>query len=441
MLRHSILLEFRLLVLGVGMLLAFGSLAAEQFMPLPSYRIGPYAAGGSGVFGGMIDYFNLINRRDGGINGVKISWEECETEYKNDLALQCYEQLKQSGGDATSMFHFLSTGATYSALEQTRTDRIPLLSIGYGRADSADGRVFPYTFPLITTYWSQNTAIIKFIGRMEGGMQQLKGKRIVNLYHDSDYGRETLAILQKQAGLYDFQVENIAVPHPGVNQQAQWRKVLTFNPDWVVLRGWGVMTAAALRHAQRVGFPREQIVGVWWSAAEEDVVPAGDAAVGYIAAGFHPGGTDFPVHSDLKIYVYDQGLGNMQDANRVGSIYHNRGLITAMISVEGIRQAQRKFGNRTLSGEEVRWGIENLQLDEKAISDLGFSGLAQPLKVSCLDHEGGGAVKFSQWDGKRWNQLTDWISSDQKIVRPMVEASAARYANEHGIELRDCNVP
>ncbi len=430
----------RLLAIVISMLLVVSSQAAEQFIPLPSYRIGPYAAGGSGVFGGMIDYFNLINRRDGGINGVKISWQECETEYKNDLALQCYEQLKQQGGEATSMFHFLSTGATYSAIEKTRSDKIPLLSIGYGRADSADGRVFPYTFPLITTYWSQNTAIIKFIGRREGGMSQLKGKRIVNLHHDSDYGRETTVILQKQSELYGFTVEHIPVPHPGVNQQTQWLKVLQLNPDWIILRGWGVMTAAALRHAKRIGYPRDRIVGVWWSAAEEDVVPAADAAVGYIAAGFHPGGTNFPVHDDLKHYVYDQGLGNMQDANRVGSIYHNRGLITAMISVEGIRKAQQKFGQRALSGEQIRWGIENLQLGEEAISSLGFSGLAQPLKVSCLDHEGGGAVMFSQWDGAQWVQLTDWISSDQRIVRPMVEASAARYAKEHGLELRDCDM-
>ncbi len=39
------------------------------------------------------------------------------------------------------------------------------------------------------------------------------------------------------------------------------------------------------------------------------------------------------------------------------------------------------------------------------------TGLMQPLKVSCLDHEGGGAVKFLQWDGKRWNVISDWIAA------------------------------
>ncbi|OMH38304.1 ABC transporter substrate-binding protein [Motiliproteus sp. MSK22-1] len=411
---------------------------SDQFIPIPSYRIGPYAAGGSGFFGGMIDYFNLINERDSGINGVKISWEECETEYRTEKALACYERLKNKGEKGASLFQFASTGATYALLEKSRADKIPLLSMGYGRTDSADGRVFPYVFPLITTYWSQNTAKIKFIGQQEGGMDKLKGKVIVNLHHGSGYGRETIPVLDRQAQIYGFKVIHVEVSPPGINQQSQWLNVLRVQPDWVILRGWGVMSAVALKMAEKMGFPRERMVGVWWSGAEEDVIPAGKAAIGYIAAGFHPSGTGFPVHDDLKRYVYDRGLGNMQDISRVGSIYHNRGLITAMISVEGIRRAQQKYGPRVLSGEEIRWGFENLKLEPQAITQLGFYGLAQPLSVSCTDHEGGGAVKFSQWDGEQWLQLTDWIESDQSIVRPMIESSAARYAELNEIPLREC---
>ncbi len=63
----------------------------------------------------------------------------------------------------------------------------------------------------------------------------------------------------------------------------------------------------------------------------------------------------------------------------------------------------------------------------------------QALKVSCADHEGGGSVKFLQWDGAKWNTITDWITSDQSIVRPMIEESAAKYAKEKGITPRDCS--
>jgi len=44
----------------------------QEYFPLQSYRVGPYAAGGTGFFGGFIDYMNLVNIRDGGVNGVKL---------------------------------------------------------------------------------------------------------------------------------------------------------------------------------------------------------------------------------------------------------------------------------------------------------------------------------------------------------------------------------
>ena len=54
-----------------------------------------------------------------------------------------------------------------------------------------------------------------------------------------------------------------------------------------------------------------------------------------------------------------------------------------------------------MTGEQMRWGIENLNIDAKRLKELGAAGLMQPLKVSCIDHEGGGSVKFQQWDGKQ----------------------------------------
>ena len=412
----------------------------EQFIPMVSYRIGPYAAGGTGTFGGFIDYLDLVNRRDGGINGVKLTWEECETEYKNDRGVECYERLKTKGPTGASVFNFLSTGITYACLERATADKIPIVSIGYGRADSSDGRVFPYIFPLVTNYWSQNTAKIKFIGQREGGMDKLKGKKIVNLYHGSAYGKETIPILDAQAKRYGFTVTHIEVAHPGTEQESQWLQIRQAKPDWVILRGWGVMNPVALKTAAKVGYPRDHIIGVWWSGAEEDVLPAGDAAKGYIAAAFHPSGTNFPVIQDIQKYVYSGGhKGNLEDPKRFGSIYYNRGVITGILNTEAIRTAQAKYGKKPLTGEQVRWGLENLNLDDKRLKELGAHGLLQPIKVSCMDHEGGGAVKFHQWDGTKWKLISDWIPSDKSMVRPMVEESAAAYAKEKGITPRDCS--
>ena len=414
--------------------------AKEQFVPVNSYWVGPYAPGGSGIAGGMIDYFKLLNARDGGINGVKVTWEKCETEYRNDRGVECYERSKNKGPTGATLIHPLSTGITYSLIDKGTADKIPIVSVGYGRTDASDGRVFPYVFPLITNYWSQNTAKIKFIGTKEGGMGKLQGKKLVNLYHDSAYGKETISILDAQAKQYGFQVTHIPVPHPGNEQQSQWLQVRQIKPDWVILRGWGVMNPTALKAAAKIGFPREKIIGVWWSGAEEDVIPAGEAAKGYISAGFNAPGSNFPVLREIQKHVYAKGQGEMDDKSRIGSIYYNRGVLWAILTTEAVRTAQARYGKgQPMTGEQVRWGLENLAIDDKRLKELGAAGFMQPLRLSCADHEGGGQVKFQQWDGRQWKVITDWIASDQKLVRPMIEASAAQYAKEKGITPRDCS--
>lgn len=411
-----------------------------QFFPVNAYWTGPYAAGGSAFGGGLIDYMKMLNARDGGVNGVKLFWEKCETQYQNDRIVECYERMKNRGA-GMALFHPMSTGGTYSVFERAAEDEIPVLSIGYGRTDASDGRVFPYLFPLLTNYWSQNTAKIRFIGQRVGGMENLAGLKIANIYHDSAYGKETIPVLDRQAGIYGFDVRHFPVVHPGVDQKATWLQVARrYRPDWVILRGWGVMNPTALKEAARVGFPRDRMVGVWWSGAEEDTVPAGDAAEGFIAAGFHPSGTGFPVIQDIVTHVYDAGEGELP-RERLGSIYYNRAVVWGIVSIEAIRRAMDMFGNRPVSGPEVQQALETLEMTPERIAELGATGLVPPFAVTCADHEGGAAVMFQQWRGGAWVPISDWVETDRGLVRPMIEESAAQYAAEQGVAPRDCPAP
>ena len=86
-------------------------------------------------------------------------------------------------------------------------------------------------------------------------------------------------------------------------------------------------------------------------------------------------------------YLYDKGKGTAANKSEVGSVLYNRGMISAMLSVEAIKAAQAKYGKRVVTGEEVRWGAENLSLDAAKIKALGFGDMVQPLKTSCSDHE------------------------------------------------------
>ena len=211
-------------LLGLALFAAAGlAQAQEQFMPVLSYRVGPYAAGGSGYYGGAIDYFTLVNMA-GGINGVKLVWEECETEYNPSKGVECYERLKKKNGGATTV-EPLSTGIAYGLFERVAQDKIPMTTFGYGLASSADGRVFDWVFPIGTTYWDQMAAMIEYLSQKEGGADKLKGKKIAFLYHDSAYGKEPIPVLDALAQKIGYETLKIPVPLPGNTQESQWLQI------------------------------------------------------------------------------------------------------------------------------------------------------------------------------------------------------------------------
>ena len=211
----------------------------EQFIPVLTYKTGPFAAGGSGVAGGMEDYLALLNNRDGGINGIKMTWEECDFGYNTERGVECYERLKGKGLKGAPMFMPMSTGVTYALLERAVADKVTLLFLGYGRTDATEGRVFPWGFPAITNYWNQSTTKLVYIANQEGGMDKLKGMKIVNLHLKHPYGIETIPVWDKMAEVYGFEVTHIPVPWPGIDQKSLWLQIRKIQPDYVINRNWG----------------------------------------------------------------------------------------------------------------------------------------------------------------------------------------------------------
>jgi branched-chain amino acid transport system substrate-binding protein len=411
--------------------------AGEQFLPVLGVREGGQRFVMIPRVDGFIAYLSLLNERDGGINGVKLVWEECETVYDVPRGLECYEHLKARGPTGAAVMIPRSTAMSYAMTERATHDKIPLLTVGYGRTDASDGRVFPYVFTPPINYWSQNTAKIGFISQQVGGMAQLKGLKITHVYHDSEYGRETIPILDKQAVRYGFVVQHLAVPPPGLDQKATWRQVKAAQPDWVILRTFGVMTPAALKEAAQVGVPRDRMVGPHPTCSEQDMIPAGEAARGYICATWYASGRHFPLVQDILRYVYARGMGPGPEGD-VGTARWNLGVLEAVLTTEAIRTAMDRFGHQPMTGAQVQWGLDHLTLTAASIKALGAEGLLSPFSLSCRDHEGGGSVKFQQWGGTQWTVLTDWIATDQALVRPLVEASAAKYAQDKGITPRTC---
>jgi branched-chain amino acid transport system substrate-binding protein len=414
--------------------------AKEQFFPVLSYRTGAYAPNGVPWANGYVDYLKLTNAR-GGVNGVKISFEECETGYATDRGVECYERLKGKNGGAT-VFHPLSTGITFALTEKAPNDKIPIITAGYGRSESTDGNVFKWNFPLTGTYWDAADILLQHVAKKDGGWDKLKGKKIALVYHDSPYGKEPIPLLVERSKMHGFELNAIPVTHPGVEQKAAWLQIRQSRPDYVFLWGWGVMNSTALKEAVATGYPREKMYGVWWAAAEPDVKDVGDGAKGYnglaLQHGAEPNAAVVKEVLD-KLHAKGQGTGPKEE---VGTVLYMRGLTQAMLGVEGVRRAQERYGKgKVMTGEQVRWGLENLALDQKKLDALGFAGVMRPISTSCADHRGATWARVHTWDGKQWKFSSDWYQSDEAVIKPMIKAAADKYAAEKKIERRtpqDC---
>lgn len=407
--------------------------AKEQFFPLLVYRTGPYAPNGVPFANGYSDYLKLTNAR-GGINGVKVSFEECETGYATDRIVECYERLK---GKGATVFQPLSTGGTFALTEKAPGDKIPLITAGLGRSESADGGVFKWNFPLTGTYWTAVDALVQHVGKQAGGMDKLKGKKVALVYHDSPYGKEAIPMIEARAAENGFSTMLLPVAHPGVEQKATWLQIRQNRPDYVFLWGWGVMNSTAIKEAVATGYPREKMYGVWWSAAEPDVLPAGAGAKGYNALVTSATGTGSAVVKEVLAKVHDKGQGT-GPREEVGQTLYMRGLTAGMLAVEGARAAQERFAKgKVITGEQARWGYENLNLTEEKLDKLGFKGVMQPLSTSCKDHMGGASAKVHTWDGKKFTLSSDWLAPDMSLISPMVKTAADKYAGEKKLARRD----
>jgi branched-chain amino acid transport system substrate-binding protein len=414
--------------------------AKEQFFPLLPYRTGPYAPNGVPWANGFADYLKLVNAQ-GGVNGVKILFEECETAYDTARGVECYERLKGKHGGAT-MFQPLSTGITFALTEKAPGDKIPLITAGYGRSESQDGGVFKWNFPLIGTYWVAADALVQVIGKKEGGLDKLKGKKITLVYHDSPYGKEPIPLLQERAKMLGFDLQLLPVTAPGVEQKSTWLQIRQSKPDYVLLWGWGVMNSTAIKEAVATGYPREKMYGVWWSGAEPDVKDVGEGAKGYNAVTMQHGAEpNSKIVKDILAQVHGKGQGT-GPKEEVGQVLYMRGAISAMMAVEGMRRAQERFGKgKVITGDQMRWGLENLSLDQKKLDALGFAGVMRPVSTSCADHMGANWARVHTWDGTKWVFTSDWLQADEQVLKPMVKAAADKYAAEKKLTRRtaeDC---
>jgi branched-chain amino acid transport system substrate-binding protein len=412
-------------IVGMPAFVPTASAQNSIYVPLFSYRTGAFAGSGIPIANGMSDYLNMLNERDGGIGGVKIAVEECETGYDTKKGVECYESTKGKNPVITNPY---STGITLQLIPKAAADKIPVLSMAYGLSASADGNSFPWVFNPPATYWDGLSMIIKYIGQKEGGLEKLKGKTIGYIFFDGGYGREPLPLLEQFAKDYGFDLKQYPVPPAEMqNQSGLWLNVRRDKPDWMIMWGWGAMNPTAVKEAAKIGYPMDHFVGIWWSGNEDDARPAGAEGKGYLSLNFHSVGANYPAIQDIQKYLVDKGKSQTAK-DKVGENFYNRGVYNSVLIAEAIRNAQKLSGKKVVTGEDVRRGLETVNISAARWKELGLDGFGSPISgVSCTDHNGHQAAYMQQWDGTKWVKISDWISPMKDKVRPLLEAAAKDY--------------
>src|SRR5262245_29190034 len=252
--------------------MAGGALAQDKELVfgLQCDRTGATQTVGVFLCPGYHDYISLLNSK-GGIEGYKVRVVEIDHEYKVPPAMEAHERFKKEGAVLESLYGTPQTAALTKKLEE---DKMLGTSPGFGSAAAADGKRFPYLFPLAASYWSQAAGAIDFAKKQLGG--SLKDKKIAYLYYDNPAGKEPLEVLADLAKLEGFEMRTFAVPPPGVEMAAQVIDITgRFKPDFIVTHLFGRSPSVSIKEIKGKGYPLSKVVSLVWGASEADIKAAG----------------------------------------------------------------------------------------------------------------------------------------------------------------------
>jgi branched-chain amino acid transport system substrate-binding protein len=401
-------MSWRTAAMAAGALALAASVAQGQdkeiVVGLQCDRTGPTQLVGTALCPGYHDYVDLVNSK-GGVEGYKIKVLEIDHEYKVPPAMEAHERFKKEGAVLEGVY---GTPQTFALTKKLEEDKILGTSPGFGSAAAADGKRYPYVFPIAASYWSQGAAAVLFAKKELGG--SLKGKKIAYLFYDNPAGKEPLAVLEDLSRSEGFELRTFAVPAPGVEMAAQVLDITgRFRPDFVIAHLFGRSPSVSIKELKGKGYPLSKVISLVWGSSEADIQAAGGYAVaeGYHTMQFAGVGSEFQVIKDIDAMYKAQGKSAPKE--QAISVYYNRGLVTAAIHLEAIRNAVKAKGGAKPTSEDVKKGMEG-------IKDFTLDGMIPPLQVTPEDHEGGGWVQVWTVKGGKLVKDGEWFQAYRDVI-------------------------
>jgi branched-chain amino acid transport system substrate-binding protein len=133
------------------------------------------------------------------------------------------------------------------------------------------------------------------------------------------------------------------------------------------------MNSTALREAQATGYPRDKMIGIWWAGAEPDVKDVAEGAKGYSALTLQHGAEpNSKVVKDMLELVHAKGQGT-GPKGRGRQVLYMRGLLSAMLGVEGVRKAQERYGKGKVMTASRCAGVWKTSISTRRLSTAWVS--------------------------------------------------------------------
>jgi branched-chain amino acid transport system substrate-binding protein len=212
-------------------------------------------------------------------------------------AIEAHERFKKEGAVLEGLYGTPQTAALNKKLEE---DKILGTSPGFGTASAADGKRYPYTFPIAASYWSQ--AVRRWPSpRSSWGRPQGQEDRLHLLRQSGGQGaagRSSRTSPRTRAS----SCAPSRCPRPARDGRADPRHHRPLQADFSHHPSVRAGAVGLHQGAEGQGLPLSKVSALVWASSEADIIAAGGMGVaeGYNTIQFAGVGKDFPVIKDIE---------------------------------------------------------------------------------------------------------------------------------------------
>ncbi|WP_433370394.1 ABC transporter substrate-binding protein [Actinoplanes sp. CA-142083] len=334
---------------------------------------GPAAAGYSSIAPATKAYFDYVNA-NGGVHGRKINYKIMDDGYNPANTQTVVRQLVLQD-KVFAILNGLGTPTHTGVLDFLKTNRVPDLFVASGSRSWNQPDKYPGTFGFNPDYTVEGKILASYV------KQTYPGKKVCFLGQDDDFGRDSLAGIEKILGPVTAK-QNYVTSSPNVGPQMGALKAAAC--DVVMLATIPGFTALSIGTAAKIGFKPQFVVsnvGSDPTTVSKTLGAAAPLLEGVVAANYLPLATD-DANPWIQLYkkVNSQYNGNAEFDNNV--VY---GMSVGYLFVQALQGAGKDLTRDKLT---------------EAVQKGGFTGPGLvPVRYSAQDHSGYAGEQLTKLTG------------------------------------------